>query len=262
MKKIVPAINSVFLDIRLLFYILISPLAVVLAYTLANVLPGELSQPGSPLMQSLAIVGTILLIITFYGVLSKRFGLPSRFGTVIHIISGSLGTILVTLHSAGNIYSTPGSLIFLLFMVIFLGGWLRVVMPENFSMTFGTKLRGFAPLDEGKKQKLKEIISSKEILLSEVEPSAHEGLFSLTFRHWIRSPLLAYNYRKLEKLEEEIMGKRASVEPAQAYCRQLHQALSWLLLIGVAVHVITVTFFANYVADGRSIYWWHIKDWG
>ena len=59
MKKIVPAINSVFLDIRLLFYILISPLAVALAYILANVLPGELSQPGSPLMQSLAIVGTI-----------------------------------------------------------------------------------------------------------------------------------------------------------------------------------------------------------
>ena len=99
-------------------------------------------------------------------------------------------------------------------------------------------------------------------MLSEIEPSAHEGLFSLTFRHWIRSPLLAYNYRKLEKIEEEIVGQRASVEPAQAYCRQLHQALSWLLLIGVAVHVITVTFFANYVADGRSIYWWHIKDWG
>ena len=48
MKKIVPAINSVFLDIRLLFYILISPLAVVLAYILANVLPGELSQPSGP----------------------------------------------------------------------------------------------------------------------------------------------------------------------------------------------------------------------
>ena len=96
---------------------------------------------------------------------------------------------------------------------------------------------------------------SKIDLLAQFEPNAQEGLFSLRLQHWIQAPLLAYRYRKLEKLEDNITGYRNSVKPIQAYCRRLHQIFSWLLLIGITVHIITVTFFANYVADGRPIYW-------
>ena len=262
MRRDTPTRFDILFQMRLLFYTLIVPAAVGISYILGTLLPNELSEPGSPLMQSLAIIGTLLLIITFYGVLSKRFGKPGRIGTVIHIISANLGTILVIVHSGGTILVTPGSLIILLFIIMLLGGVLRIVMPLNFSNTFGTKLRGFTSLEDNTRQELREIISAKEDILAQVEPNAQEGLFSLRLQHWIKAPLLAYQYRTLEKVEEKIIGYRNSVKPMQAYCRRLHQVFSWLLLIGVTVHIITVTFFANYVADGRPIYWWHIKDWG
>ena len=262
MRRDTPTRFDILFQMRLLFYTLIVPAAVGISYILGTLLPNELSEPGSPLMQSLAIIGTLLLIITFYGVLSKRFGKPGRIGTVIHIISANLGTILVIVHSGGTILVTPGSLIILLFIIMLLGGVLRIVMPLNFSNTFGTKLRGFTSLEDNTRQELREIISAKEDILAQVEPNAQEGLFSLRLQHWIKAPFLAYQYRTLEKVEEKIIGYRNSVKPMQAYCRRLHQVFSWLLLIGVTVHIITVTFFANYVADGRPIYWWHIKDWG
>lgn len=262
MRRDTPKRFDILFQMRLLFYSLIVPAAVGISYILGTLLPNELSEPGSPLMQSLAIIGTLLLIITFYGVLSKRFGKPGRIGTVIHIISANLGTILVIVHSGGTILVTPGSLIILLFIIMLLGGVLRIVMPLNFSNTFGTKLRGFTSLEDNTRQELREIISAKEDILAQVEPNAQEGLFSLRLQHWIKAPFLAYRYRTLEKVEEKIIGYRNSVKPMQAYCRRLHQVFSWLLLIGVTVHIITVTFFANYVADGRPIYWWHIKDWG
>ena len=262
MRRDTPKRFDILFQMRLLFYSLIVPAAVGISYILGTLLPKELSEPGSPLMQSLAIIGTLLLIITFYGVLSKRFGKPGRIGTVIHIISANLGTILVIVHSGGTILVTPGSLIILLFIIMLLGGVLRIVMPLNFSNTFGTKLRGFTSLEDNTRQELREIISAKEDILAQVEPNAQEGLFSLRLQHWIKAPFLAYRYRTLEKVEEKIIGYRNSVKPIQAYCRRLHQVFSWLLLIGVTVHIITVTFFANYVADGRPIYWWHIKDWG
>jgi hypothetical protein len=27
------------------------------------------------------------------------------------------------------------------------------------------------------------------------------------------------------------------------------------------IHIIVVTFFAGYVADGGEIYWWHVTAW-
>ena len=85
-----------------------------------------------------------------------------------------------------------------------LGGVLRIVMPLNFSNTFGTKLRGFTSLEDNTRQELREIISAKEDILAQVEPNAQEGLFSLRLQHWIQAPLLAYQYRKLEKVEEKL----------------------------------------------------------
>ena len=262
MRRDTPKSFDILFQMRLLFYSLIVPAAVGISYILGTLLPNDVSEPGSSLMQSLAIIGTLLIVITFYGVLSKRFGKPGRIGTVIHIISANIGTILVIVHSGGTIFATPGSLIILLFIIMLLGGVLRIVMPLNFSKTFGTKLRGFTSLEDNTRKELRKIISSKEDLLAQFEPNAQEGLFSLRLQHWVQAPLLAYRYQKLEKLEENIIGYRNSVKPIQAYCRRLHQIFSWLLLIGITVHIITVTFFATYVADGRPIYWGHIEDWG
>ena len=110
MRRDTPKNFDILFQMRLLFYSLIVPAAVGISYILGTLLPNQLSEPGSPLMQSLAIIGTLLLVITFYGVLSKRFGKPGRIGTVIHIISANIGTILVIVHSGGTIFATPGSL--------------------------------------------------------------------------------------------------------------------------------------------------------
>ena len=43
-------------------------------------LPFELRQPGSPLLQSLAIIGSVLLLLSFLAILAKRFGKSGKKG--------------------------------------------------------------------------------------------------------------------------------------------------------------------------------------
>ena len=38
-------------------------------------------------------------------------------------------------------------------------------------------------------------------------------------------------------------------------------AIAWIFVLGVLIHVLTVTFFAGYVADGGVITWWHLAQW-
>ena len=56
-------------------------------------------------------------------------------------------------------------------------------------------------------------------------------------------------------------GARESIGRAQAYWRAAHLSLAALFVVGLFIHVITVTFFAGYVADGGEIYWWHLTKW-
>ncbi len=35
---------------------------------------------------------------------------------------------------------------------------------------------------------------------------------------------------------------------------------AWLLVAGLIAHVIIVTFFAGYAADGAEINWWHLAE--
>jgi hypothetical protein len=32
-------------------------------------------------------------------------------------------------------------------------------------------------------------------------------------------------------------------------------------VLGLVIHVVTVTFFAGYVAAGEPITWWHLRAW-
>ena len=57
------------------------------------------------------------------------------------------------------------------------------------------------------------------------------------------------------------MGMRASVGLEQAFWRPLHLAIAYLFVLGIFIHVITVTFFAGYVAGGGPIGWWHLTAW-
>ena len=61
------------------------------------------------------------------------------------------------------------------------------------------------------------------------------------------------------RVDQAVVENR--VGGAQAYWRALHLALAGLFVIGLFIHVIPVTFFAGYVADGGEIYWWHLTKW-
>jgi len=57
-------------------------------------------------------------------------------------------------------------------------------------------------------------------------------------------------------------AQRRAVPAMQAYWRAVHIAVALLFLAGLIIHVVTVTFFADYVADGGPITWWHLTAWG
>ena len=66
----------------------------------------------------------------------------------------------------------------------------------------------------------------------------------------------------LAREESRLLGTRGAVGMAQAWWRPLHIALAWIFALGVAIHVLAVTFFAGYVAGGKPITWWHLAAWG
>jgi hypothetical protein len=108
---------------------------------------------------------------------------------------------------------------------------------------------------------LRALIIEKRRLLAELDPQAIEGTFSVNLPHFLRNPRLALAYRRLAREEAILLGTRSAVSAQQAWWRPLHMALAWLFVLGVVIHVITVTFFAGYVADGGPITWWHITAW-
>ena len=111
------------------------------------------------------------------------------------------------------------------------------------------------------KDRLLALIAEKTALLARLDPEASEALFSVTLRHLLRKPVKSLAYMRLVRREAELMGTRRSVPFAQAWWRPLHMALAWMFLAGLILHIVLVTFFAGYVADGREIYWWHLAAW-
>ena len=57
------------------------------------------------------------------------------------------------------------------------------------------------------------------------------------------------------------MGSRRTVGALQAWWRPLHLLLAAAFVAGVIIHIVMVTFFAGYVADGGPVTWWHVTAW-
>ena len=77
----------------------------------------------------------------------------------------------------------------------------------------------------------------------------------------IPSKVRWWRYNQAVKREHELIGTRQSVHWRLAYWRRFHQLLAWAFVLGLALHVVLVLFFAGYVADGREVYWWHFTAW-
>jgi hypothetical protein len=230
---------------------------------LRPLLPVSWSTPGSPELYLAGVAGALLLLVSMIFVVVKRSGrgelAPAWF--VAHVVCSTLGTVLVVIHSAGYLRRPPALLLLALLGLIVLGVWARVRLSASMAATFATKQRAFAPAGSVDRAALASVIERKRALLASLDPAAQEATFSPALQHWIRAPLATLRYLRLVREENGLVGTRASVGMEQAWWRPLHLALAYLFVLGLVIHVITVTFFAGYVADGAPITWWHLKAW-
>lgn len=248
----------------LIFLVAAAVIALIIYFALLlALLPSAWRTPGSVELYIIGVIGAALLLVSMGFVAAKRTGLrgspPAWF--VAHVIGGTAGAVLVAIHSAGHLGRPPALLFVLLIALVVLGLWGRVRLARRMAATFASKQTSFTPASAGSREQFAVIIAKKRKLLSTIDGAASEGTFSLTLAHWLRSPRLAYQYAQLVREEHRLMGTRRAVRIDQAYWRLLHLAVAYLFVLGLIVHVVTVTFFAGYVADGRPITWWHITAW-
>lgn len=226
-------------------------------------LPESLHTPGSPAVYLIGVVGTLLLLVAAAFVLAKRLG---RGGSPVvwfaaHVGCGTVGFALVAIHTTGRLDQAPALLLLNLLALLVLGVWARLWASRRMADTFGTKLRAFTVPDSTTRTELARLIEQKTALLARLDPTANEATFSVTLSHILRRPGTAFAYLRLVRAEETLMGTRRSVGMAQAWWRPLHLLLAATFLIGLLVHIVMVTFFAGYVADGGPVTWWHITAW-
>jgi hypothetical protein len=257
-----PSSNTDLPDSRLAGIVIAAIGVALLGLVVTSALPGDLGRPGGPLLQSAAIGGALMLALSFVAVLRKKAGRPGKAGFRSHVWLASAGTVLVAVHSTGSMLEIPSLLLLSLVGLIGLGVWSRLVGSKRMARTFGTKMAGFSKPDETVRARLAELISDKQSLLRTIAPAAQEATFSLRSRHWLATPGRAFAYHRAVMEEHRLIGTRATVPPAQAYWRIVHRLLAWGFVAGLMIHIITVTFFADYVGDGREIYWWHLARWG
>jgi hypothetical protein len=249
---------------RVLIGIVAAIVLVLVAYfLLLPSLPQALRTPGSPVLYTVGALGACQLLVSMAFVLAKRTGRggPPPAWFVAHVVASSLGTVLVAIHSAGYLRRPPALLFLALLGLILLGVWGRVWLSRRMSATFGTKHGHFAALTEDRRARLSAVIAQKVEILRALDPAAREGTFSPTLAHWFRRPRLTARYARLVREESRLIGTREMVSLQQAYWRAAHLALAYTFVAGLLTHVVTVTFFAGYVADGGEITWWHLAAW-
>jgi hypothetical protein len=238
--------------------------AALAAYFVAKPALGPLWQkPGTPVMQSLAIIGSLLLLVPFLFSFGKRGGysrVPNRL-FILHIGASLAGIGLVSLHAMAQLDGPPLLMLGGLAALVLTGMVGRIYAGPVFATTFGMKAAPFSPPDAATKDQLRAIIAEKTALLTRLDPAASEALFSVTLAHLIKQPRLSVAYLRLARLEADLIGTRRSVPWLAAWWRPLHILLAWLFVGGMITHIIVVSFFAGYVAEGRLIYWWHITAW-
>jgi hypothetical protein len=220
-------------------------------------------EPGSPELYLTGLAGALLLLVPAAFALSKRGGRSRdpRAWFNAHVGCSLAGAVLIAAHSGGFLRRPPALLLAAIVALAALGVWARLAGARRMAATFASKTHTFAPPDAAVRLRLRELISQKRTLLERLDPRANEGTFSVTLPQLLRRPRLALAYRRLAREESRLLGTRGAVGAAQAWWRPLHLALAWIFVLGVVVHVVTVTFFAGYVAGGGPITWWHLTEW-
>ena len=250
-------------DDRLLQLMAAVVAAIVLWFIVRRWLPEAWRVPGSPQLYLTGVAGVALLLVPVLFSLAKRGGgnrNPVAWFNA-HVACSSLGAVLIAIHSGGFLRRPPALLLLAIVALAVIGVWARVRGARRMAATFASKAPAFRPPDAATRENLRTLIAEKRRLLESLAPDAKEGTFSVTLAHWFAAPRLAYAYNALARRESLLLGTRRTVGAQQAWWRPLHMALAWIFVAGVAIHVVTVTFFAGYVADGGRVTWWHLTAW-
>ena len=220
--------------------------------------------PGRPELYLAGFAGALLLLVPAAFAFDKRAGgsRDPRGSFTAHVDGALAGAVLIAMHSGGFLRRPPALLLAAVVALAALGVWARLRGARRMAATFATKTHVFAAPDAAARERLKRLIEAKKRLLRDLEPDAGEGTFSVTLPHLLRHPRPALAYHRLAREESRLLGTRGAVGMAQAWWRPLHIALAWIFALGVAIHVLAVTFFAGYVAGGKPITWWHLAAWG
>lgn len=221
-------------------------------------------EPGSPELYLAGVAGALLLLVPAAFALAKRGGASRdpRAWFNAHVGCSLAGAVLIAVHSGGFLRRPPALLLAAIVALAALGVWARLAGARRMAATFASKTHVFAPPGAATRERLRELIAEKVVLLKRIDPQANEGTFSVTLPQLLRAPRLSLAYRRLAREESRLLGTRRAVSAAQAWWRPLHLALAWLFVLGVLIHVVTVTLFAGYVAGGGPITWWHLAAWG
>jgi hypothetical protein len=234
------------------------------AVALAAVL-GMRGSPSSPPGQAAGIAAALLLLLPVAFSVSKRAGLahspPAWF--VVHVLASAAACVLAAGHAAGgDLLSPPALLLLALAFLVVQGTLARAQLSAPLAARFAAGASAFGAPDPARRAAIQDVIATKRRLLASIDTAADEALFSPALRHWLRHPRACARYQRLAAREADLIGARRRAGALLARWRMLHMLVAWVLVLGVLVHVVTVLFFAGYVAEGRPIDWWHITDWG
>ncbi len=242
-------------------------LGLLLSLALLATLWRDIPPPGSTTGQLFGFTGSLLLLGPALFSIVKRGesdSNPTRW-FVIHVITACAGFLFIGMHVASADWlSPPGLLLLILVLLIIQGSYMRVVLTRALSQLFARNTRegGFSTGARPEREELRQLIDRKTILLARLDSTAQEALFSPALRHWLSHPILSLRYQQLAEQEALLVGGRASAPFGVRWARRWHLLLAALFFAGLVVHVITVLFFAGYVAGAGEITWWHITSWG
>lgn len=228
--------------------------------------PGGL-RPGEPLSHLLGLVGSLLMLFGLAYPLVKRTRLSflKLHWNTLHMLFGAAGLACVTLHLAGH-FTRPPVLVWLAALgLVVLGAYGRLLSGRFVHAQFASNPFAFLPTRPTEAEPIRAVVRAKQEMLARLQPGASEAVFSLALHHWVRRPLGAARFARLAWREERMVRAhgdrpRGAHHLLQRWWRTLHLTLAALLLIGLLAHVVAVTFFAGYAAEGGEIYWWHLRQ--
>lgn len=139
--------------------VLLALVAAIAAYLMIK--PGlgpDWQRPGTAVLQSLAIAGTLLLVAPFVFSLGKRGGIsavPNRL-FILHVTASILGVVLVSIHASASFDDPLVTLIAALGLLILTGTVGRLYANRVFAASFAMKPTAFTPYDKTTKAALRD----------------------------------------------------------------------------------------------------------